>query len=163
MINNGDEYTCSPRTLLYIRAFRSEYMYVSTVNSKPDVNANGWVDYSTRLPYVFTSDEGMKAIFVWFKDFAGNISEVAVDTIILDNSCDYPAHDSIVLDTTPPNNTPPVAEVDRISSAGVEVTVTCRQQDTLVNGVRSGLEERRKGANSPSHSNVSLFLAVVII
>ena len=142
LINDGDAYTVTPRTVLTIRAERATYMYISTQNLKPSVDSPEWHDYSTKMPFVFDDAEGTKAIYVWFKDDNGNISDVAIDTIVLSYDYEYPANDSIILDKTPIDKEQPSVEyVSKLPMpSGVTMDVIFNQQDVLVNGIRSGVD-----------------------
>ncbi len=151
LINDDAEYTVTPRTLLYISAQNAAYMYISETNTKPSADSSGWLDYSTRLPYVFSSSFGTKTIYAWFKDSNGTVSEVAYDTIMLvdryslddeenGHGYDEPAHDSILYDKTEINKLPPSTDYDEFRNNGIDVKVVFNQQDVLVNETRSGVD-----------------------
>ena len=139
LINDDAVYTNTPNTILTIRASMAEYMYLSTTNTKPDANAEGWMDYSSRYPYTFSSEEGEKVIYAWFKDRNGNISNVASDTIILKYDYPYPAHDYIMLDKTDIDTEMPSIEITKYQNAGINIRVDFNQIDVVKNGVRSGV------------------------
>ena len=151
IINDGADFTVTPRTVLYISAQNANYMYISESTTKPNADNQAWQDYTMRLPYVFDSTPGVKTIYAYFKDSQGRISDVAYDTIRLvdrtstdiemnGNGYDEPAHDSILLDKTQINRTPPTVTYSAFRNGGLDIDVTFKQQDTLVNGTRSGVD-----------------------
>lgn len=90
-INNADLTTASPNVTLYLRAFDNiavTHYLLSENPSQPVLDADSWVSissptsvYSADIPYYFSAEEGLKTIYVWFKDALGNLSSPAVDDI----------------------------------------------------------------------------------
>jgi hypothetical protein len=66
--------------------------YASTSSATPPATASGWgaisptTSYGAREPYTLTSGDGSKAVYAWFKDAAGNVSNTASASIILDQT-----------------------------------------------------------------------------
>ncbi len=67
--------------------------YVSTSSTVPSAAAAGWVavtattNYSGNVPFTLPSGDGIKTVYAWYKDAAGNVpSMVASDTIRLDQT-----------------------------------------------------------------------------
>jgi hypothetical protein len=97
MINNGAANTSSTSVILSIAATDNigvTAYYISETSTTPSAMASGWtlvtstIPYSADVPFILSSGDGTKTIYVWFKDNAGNVSA--------------PATASITLDTTPP-------------------------------------------------------------
>ncbi len=92
-INSGVTYTNSSSVTLSISATDSvgvtEY-YASESSTTPSASATGWTSvtsatsYSADVPFTLSSGGGIKSVYVWFKDAAGNISTSVSGTIILD-------------------------------------------------------------------------------
>ena len=140
LINDNEEYTVTPKVMLTLNVDYGDYMYISESNVTPSIDDSEWYEYSTKMPYEFGADEGVKTIYVWFKDKKGNMSNVATDSIILDYDADIPAHDSVMVDQTPINQAAPGAEVNEYYNNGVDIKVIFNQEDVMVNGVRSGVD-----------------------
>jgi hypothetical protein len=66
--------------------------FVSEDSNTPSTNHSGWVsvesaaDYIADEPFTLSSGDGGKTVYVWYKDFIGNISQSAFDSIILDTA-----------------------------------------------------------------------------
>ncbi|OOP55538.1 MAG: hypothetical protein AYP45_14255 [Candidatus Brocadia carolinensis] len=92
-INNGDSYTKSPTVILTLSATDDIGVtgyYLSTSSTIPLATAAGWTSitstasYNASIPYTLISGDGSKTLYVWYKDASGNISNPALDSIILD-------------------------------------------------------------------------------
>lgn len=142
IINDDDEYTNSPNVALSLSVDFGNHMYISEDNKVPDIDADGWQEYSKKMPWTFSNkDEGEKRIYVWFKDNYGNMSSMATDSIILDYDCNYGARDSVILDKTPIDVTPPLTKYAKYDENTLDIELTLRQEDVMVNGVRSGVDK----------------------
>ncbi len=66
--------------------------YLSTGSTPPSASASGWVavtattSFSTNVPYTLPSGDGIKTVYAWYKDAAGNMSPTASDSIRLDQT-----------------------------------------------------------------------------
>ena len=140
VINKDEEYTVTPNTILYLNVSFGDYMYISESSDVPNVDGEGWYEYSRMMPYTFDAEEGTKTIYVWFKDKEGNMSRVASDSIILDYDADIPAHDNVMLDETEIDITAPDVETVDYTNTGLSIKVILNQQDVMVNFVRSGID-----------------------
>ncbi|MEP9411030.1 MAG: hypothetical protein HRF42_06435, partial [Candidatus Brocadia sp.] len=62
----------------------------STSATAPSITASGWIavssaaSFSASVPYTLSGGDGSKTVYVWYRDAAGNISDAASDSIILD-------------------------------------------------------------------------------
>ncbi|MBF0236783.1 MAG: hypothetical protein HQM12_03695 [SAR324 cluster bacterium] len=106
VVNNNDSSVSSTTVTLTLSATDdtgiTQY-YVSEDSTEPEFSASGWVEVTSSASYAgdvsFTmssasgAGEYTRTIYVWFMDAAGNISDVASDSITL-----------IVTDTTSPTN-----------------------------------------------------------
>lgn len=79
--------------------------YVSESSAVPDEHAPRWVavtpskSYASTIPYTLSAGDGMKTVYVWFKDAAGHRSKAASNTTVLDTKpalkiTDKPRHPS---------------------------------------------------------------------
>ena len=65
--------------------------YLATVPTPPATGAAGWTAvtattaYSANISYTLGSGDGVKKIYVWYKDVAGNVSSAIGGQIVLDN------------------------------------------------------------------------------
>ncbi len=140
IIDKGAEETVTPRTLLDLYVSCADYMYISTENTQPNADSDGWYDFSSQMPIVFDETEGTKTIYVWFKDDNGNVSDVATDSIVLNYSYEYPAHDQIMLDKTEVNKAQPEVEFTDLLPEGITIDIVFKQKDVMVNDTRSGVD-----------------------
>ncbi|MBE7444997.1 MAG: hypothetical protein HS132_07020 [Planctomycetia bacterium] len=91
-INSGDLYTKSTTVTLSLSATDDVGVtgyYLSTSSSAPLASAPGWTsvvsaDYSGTVSHTLSSGDGTKTVYVWYKDAAGNVSNTASDSVILD-------------------------------------------------------------------------------
>lgn len=93
-INSGAVYTTSVDVTLAISAADVEGVagyYVSENPAVPSASGDGWTaivpttSYSGSVPFILSSANGSKDLYVWFKDAGGNVSASRSDSIILDN------------------------------------------------------------------------------
>ena len=93
VINNDAFSTSSTSATLSLSAqdngLITEY-FLSESPSDSLSDTNAWVtlnapssEYSDNIPYSFSEAEGVKTIYVWFKDASGNISSIVSDEIVL--------------------------------------------------------------------------------
>ena len=94
-INAGATLTLNPAVTLALSAFDDGGVtgyYLSTSATAPKATTAGWVvipstiGYNANVPFTFSSGDGTKIVYVWYKDFAGNISAVSSYQIMLDTS-----------------------------------------------------------------------------
>ncbi|MBE7444943.1 MAG: LamG domain-containing protein [Planctomycetia bacterium] len=94
-INNGNTYTNSGTATLTLSATDDVGVigyYLSTSSPTPLASAPGWTsvvstaNYSGTVSYTLSSGDGTKTVYVWYKDAAGNVSNAASDSIILDTT-----------------------------------------------------------------------------
>jgi M6 family metalloprotease-like protein len=92
-INSGDAYTNSTAVTLNLSASDGTGVtgyYLSTNSTTPLTSDSGWTSvtsttsYSTSVSYTLSSGDGIKTVYVWYKDAAGNISNAVSDSITLD-------------------------------------------------------------------------------
>jgi len=147
IINDDDEYTNSPRTMLTLNVDFGDYMYISEVKETPALDNPDWHEFSQKMPYEFDSVEGEKTIYVWFKDKRGNISQMATDSIVLEYDASVPAkinnimaHDNVLLDQTQIDRTAPDIDFDKYHNKTLDIEVISKQEDVMINGVRSGVD-----------------------
>ena len=63
--------------------------YISTSSFAPPASASGWItvtpanNYNADVPYTLSSGDGVKTVYVWYKDAADNISAVYSNLITL--------------------------------------------------------------------------------
>jgi len=103
MINGGAPSTSSPTVELSIAATDNTGVTGYYISETP-ATAPGWtsvtstISYSANVPFILSSGDGTKTIYIWFKDDVGNVS--------------VPANASITLDSTISMITPYVNETD---------------------------------------------------
>ena len=94
-INGGSVYTNSTTADLTLSATDNVGVtgyYLSTDSSTPSASSSGWAtissttSYSASVSYTLSGSDGNKIVYVWYKDNAGNISDAANDSIILDTA-----------------------------------------------------------------------------
>lgn len=103
-INDGAHYTNSPTVILNLSATDNIGVtgyYISADPMVPSATTPGWIslspfaayteEFDKDVPYTLRNDDGTYTVYVWYKDIAGNVSDAASN--------------SIVLDTTPPSVT----------------------------------------------------------
>ncbi len=109
-INSGQQMTSSPTVTLAISATKKTGVaayYISENPKKPKAHASGWVSlsspvsYSANIRYGLSKGDGVKKIFVWFKDARGRLSRVKSDSILFDTSL---PHTTITMHPAPLTN-----------------------------------------------------------
>ena len=97
-INNGTQSTADADVSLALEATAgtTEMQVRNTpADFEPD---SGWVTYATTLLWQLVSDGGYGQVFVWYRDAAGNVSELAFDAIELETPTDTtPPEGSVVI------------------------------------------------------------------
>lgn len=87
-INSGASYTNSIAITLNLSATDDVGVtgyYFSTNSTKPSASDSGWVSvssttsFSTSFPYALSSGDGNKALYAWYKDSKGNVSDTAIE------------------------------------------------------------------------------------
>ncbi|MDG6026013.1 MAG: hypothetical protein E3K40_04710 [Candidatus Brocadia sp.] len=94
-INNGATYTNSTSVTLTLSATDNVGVtgyYLSTSSTKPLASATGWMsvtsttNYTGNISYQLSGGNGVKTVYVWYKDAAGNVSNTVSDSITLDTT-----------------------------------------------------------------------------
>ncbi|MFO0793482.1 MAG: LamG-like jellyroll fold domain-containing protein, partial [Candidatus Brocadiaceae bacterium] len=95
VINSGDAYTNSTSVKVNLLATDNEGItgyYFSANNVTPLATAEGWTNvtpspaYGASVSYTFGSGDGIKTLYVWYKDADGNVSGTVSDSIELDTT-----------------------------------------------------------------------------
>ena len=89
LINANASYTDSPSVTLTLAAIDNSGTVATTQFSNDNFTYSALEPYATTKTWQLSSGDGTKTVFVKFLDPAGNVSQ--------------PASDTIVLDTTPPD------------------------------------------------------------
>lgn len=94
-INNGDTYTNSTAITLSLSATDDVGItgyFVSTNSSSPSASDTRWIsttssaNFSENVSFTLNGEDGLKTIYVWYKDKAENVSNYSSDSIILDTT-----------------------------------------------------------------------------
>lgn len=94
-INNGDRYTNSATVTLALSATDDVGItgyFVSANSSLPSVSDSRWTSvtsnthFTDAVSYTLSNKDGDKTVYVWYTDAAGNISDYASDSIVLDTT-----------------------------------------------------------------------------
>ncbi len=94
-INSGATYTGTTTVTLNLSATDDVMVsgyYVSQNSTTPSSSAGGWVavsattTYTGNISYTLSSGDGNKTVYVWYKDFAGNVSGASSGSITLDTT-----------------------------------------------------------------------------
>ena len=94
-INSGASYTNSTTVSLSLSSTDTTGVtgyYLSTSNTTPSAGSTGWVavtsstSYLATVSYTLSAGDGVKALYCWYKDSAGNISTSSNDSITLDTT-----------------------------------------------------------------------------
>jgi len=81
-INQGADYTSKPVVDLKIRAEGADLMQFSAQENFQ--NSTKWLAYKEDVEgWILTGEEGTNSVFVRFRDYAGNVSEIISDSIVL--------------------------------------------------------------------------------
>ena len=123
-INNNETFTTSKTVTLNLYAADNIVItgyYVSENPSAPQASDTNWTsinsitNYSANVPYVLSSGDGNKTVYVWYKDAAGNVSAAANDSINLDTIA------PTVISTTPATGATGVDVSSAVSATFSEV------------------------------------------
>ena len=102
LINSGTTSTVTTTVVLSLGATGASYMMISNYSSFTSAN---WENYSTSKTWELVSGEGMKYVYVKYKDYSGNISSVVTSSILLmstsSGSVITTTTDDVVTSTTP--------------------------------------------------------------
>ncbi|MGE5527525.1 MAG: fibronectin type III domain-containing protein, partial [Patescibacteria group bacterium] len=85
-INNGAEFTKDPQVTLGLDATDAEGAVTGMAFSADGRDWSREEPYRTKRDYTLTGGDGRKTVYVRFRDAAGNWSEAASDSIVLDTS-----------------------------------------------------------------------------
>ncbi len=94
-INSGAAYTGTTTATLNLSATDDVMVsgyYVSQNSTPPSSSAGGWVavaattTYTGNISYTLSGGDGNKTVYVWYKDFAGNVSGASSGSITLDTT-----------------------------------------------------------------------------
>ncbi len=86
-INNDEEYTNNPQRIVQLSfAVREATSMIVSNNSITDPNAESqeWVPFQSEMEWLLSNEDGLKTVFVRFKDQAGNVTSEFFDKIYLD-------------------------------------------------------------------------------
>ena len=156
-INSGASYTNSTTVTLTLSATDSVGVvgyYVSTSSSTPVASASGWnsatstTSYSGSVSYTLASGDGSKTIYVWYKDFGGNVSSSASDSITLDTTAP-------IVTITSPTSDPYTSTSSTVSLEGSSSDTTSGVKEVTWSSDK-GSSGTASGTNYWSISSVSL-------
>ena len=105
-INNGALYTNDFAVTLNLTTNDANQMRFSN----DGVGWSSWVDYAASAPWVLTTSNGLKTVYVQFKDDVGNTSGSFTDTITLDRSAptgSIAINNGAAVTSKPPGDTGP--------------------------------------------------------
>lgn len=94
IIGTGTGYTNTSTVSLNVRGTDNTTIYryyKSNLNNTPSATATGWTNVtaaasiSERTSHTLTSGVGTKAVYMWLRDSAGNISNTIANTVVYDN------------------------------------------------------------------------------
>jgi hypothetical protein len=92
-INGGNSYTNTANVILTLSGSDNVGVtgyYLSAAPQAPLASDAGWVavsssaSFSASVPYTLSGGDGSKTVYAWYKDAAGNVSNTASCSIILD-------------------------------------------------------------------------------
>lgn len=149
-INNGAHFTNTSTITLNLSATDNIGVmgyYISSDLMVPSAMAPGWVSlppfaaytekFTENVPYTLGNEEGLNTVYVWYKDFAGNVSSTASTSIILDAtppsiSITSPTSDTIYATT---DNTISISGIaaDKVSGVNSLLWVNSREEGTTEN------------------------------
>mgnify|MGYP000386209090 CR=1 FL=1 len=86
-INSGAEYTNARDRKVYLMLYCDEAYEMQISNRSDFQDTPRWYPYKETIQgWPLTGGEGSKHVYARFRDYAGNISESAIDTIIVDQT-----------------------------------------------------------------------------
>ncbi len=134
IIDSGATYTTSVNVSLALSASSPGGGTVTFMEISNSLSFTGvWIPYSTSLPWTLTSGDGIKNVYVRFRDDSDNISDPGT-----------PIMDSIILDTTPPTGTVIIAGGAAYTQSP-SVMLTLSATDT--NGTVTDMEVRNDNSS----------------
>jgi len=89
-INNNDEFCIDKNKKVTLTIFSRGAAFMS-ISNEPSFADATWQPYSPSKEWVLAGEDGIKTVFIKFKDWAGNESQSVVDNIILDRKPPYEA------------------------------------------------------------------------
>jgi len=108
LINTGDAYTNSTAVSLSIFAKDDIGTTDMRISENSDYSDNSWIIYGTSYAYNLSPGDGVKTVYIWFKDGADQVSSRYSASIILDTSS--PSY----INRTPSPNTTGIARATTI-------------------------------------------------
>jgi len=155
MINNGAASALAPTVILSIAATDNIGVtgyYISETSTIPSATAPGWtpvtstISYSADVPFILSSGDGTKTIYIWFKDDAGNVSA--------------PATASITLDTTAPSNVSVMINNGATSTSYTTVALSIAATDNIgVTGYYISETSTIPSATAPGWTSVTSIIS----
>ncbi|AFM04777.1 hypothetical protein Fleli_2410 [Bernardetia litoralis DSM 6794] len=86
-INSGAEYTNARDRKVYLQLYCDEAYEMQVSNRSDFQDAPRWYPYKETVQgWPLTGGEGTKHVYARYRDYAGNISESAIDTIVVDQT-----------------------------------------------------------------------------
>ncbi len=86
-INSGAEYTNARDRKVYLQLYCDEAYEMQISNRSDFQDAPRWYPYKETIQgWPLTGGEGTKQVYARYRDYAGNISKSAIDTIIVDQT-----------------------------------------------------------------------------
>ncbi|WP_455391979.1 Kelch repeat-containing protein [[Eubacterium] cellulosolvens] len=114
-INNGEEFTQTTEVNLTLHAVDVGSGCTQMVFSIDGLNWSNWEPFAAEKAFTLTTNDGVKTVYFKVMDRAGNIAE--------------PVYDTIILDTTPPQNLSVVINENAIYTNSNRVTLSLAAQD----------------------------------
>lgn len=132
-LKNDEAQTILQNVLANISSTGARYMYLSNDTTAPTEFSDVWTEYTNSRYHQLTDGYGEKTVYAWFKDEAGNISEMVSDTIeYVENT--GAIESEIFLDTLAPTTDAPEVLVS------TNAIILCHQEDQFADGgYKSGI------------------------
>jgi hypothetical protein len=86
LLDEGSPYTRSPNIIVKLDIKDDTGIPMMTMSEFPTFIGSGWEPYRFNIPWNLSGTDGTKTIYCRVQDMAGNIGELASDSIILDSS-----------------------------------------------------------------------------
>jgi hypothetical protein len=110
------------------------------IANQPEFSGLSWEPYNTTKNWTLSEGEGLKTVYVRFKDSQGNISNTYSDNLLIDQTS--PTYsDNLVIDQTSPNGSISIGGLIDTST----VTLNLIAEDPVINQGSSGLNQMRIG------------------
>jgi hypothetical protein len=87
-INNNEEYATDKTKKVQLQLFARGASHMK-ISNEPNFEKATWEIYNPTKQWVLEGEDGIKSVYVKYKDFAGNESNSAVDNILLDRKPPY--------------------------------------------------------------------------